>query len=46
MKKLLKWIIIIAVILAILLLWGLYEAPYRCMRIFEMFPIIESWCSQ
>ena len=44
MKKLIKWIFIIAVILIILLLWALYESPYRCARVAEMYPIFESWC--
>ena len=44
MKKLIKWTLIIAIILIILLLWALYESPYRCTRVAEMFPILQSWC--
>ena len=35
MNKLIKWIFIITVILIILLLWALYESPYRCTRVAE-----------
>ena len=44
MKKFVKWSLILAVILIILLLWALYESPYRCARAAEMYPILQAWC--
>jgi len=44
MKKLIKWFIVIVVLLLVLLLWGLLESPYRCVRIAEHYPILQAWC--
>jgi len=45
MNKLFKWILVIIILLAIFLLWGLYESPYKCQRIAEHYPILHSWCN-